>query len=293
VLILGETGVGKEHLARLLHDSSPHARGPFVALNCAAIPAELLEAELFGIGRGIATGVAERAGRLREAHGGTLFLDEIGDMPLALQAKLLRVLESGTVEPVGAAAVRVQVRFVAATNAALGDRIAAGQFRADLYYRLSGYALSVPPLRERREDIAPLLEHFLAKACRQTGKRIGGVTLKALRLLQRYDWPGNIRQLDNEARRLVVRCPEGQPIDSTLLPAEILNAPVPAQDASRELDLEQAVAALERRLILQALEQAGNSRSGAARLLGLSRNGLAAKMERLKIDVRSRVETGE
>lgn len=293
VLLLGETGAGKEHLVRLLHDSSPHAQGPFVAINCAAIPSELLEAELFGIGRGIATGVSERAGKLREASGGTLFLDEVGEMPLALQAKLLRALESGTVEPVGAAPVKVEVRFVAATNADLGARIAAGQFRADLYYRLGGYQLSVPPLRERREDIAPLLEHLITRACQQTGKRIGGITLKALRLMQQYPWPGNIRQLDNEVRRLVVQCPRGQAIDSTLLPEEIRRAP-PKEKAERlgsGLDLEREVAALEKSLIVEALGQTRGSRAAAAKLLGLSRNGLAAKMERLGIDLGPRVET--
>ncbi|HET9767845.1 MAG TPA: sigma 54-interacting transcriptional regulator [Thermoanaerobaculia bacterium] len=283
ILVLGETGVGKEHLVRLIHDSSGRRQGPFVAINCAAIPPELLEAEMFGIGRGVASGVAERSGRMRQASGGTLLLDEVGEMPLPLQAKLLRALESGVVLPVGAAPVSVDARIVAATNADLRSRIASGSFRADLYYRLAGFELEVPPLRERAEDVPLLLQHFLGRLCAQADKRITGVTVSALELLTAYRWPGNVRELENEVRRLVFVCPSGQAIDSSMVHSEIRRAAgselAPPQP-NADLNLEARVAAVEAAAIREALARSGGSRSGAARLLGLSRNGLAAKMTR-------------
>ncbi len=287
VLVLGETGVGKEHLVRLIHDSSPRRQGPFVAINCAAIPAELLESEMFGVGRGVATGVVERVGRMQQASSGTLFLDEVGDMPLPLQAKLLRALESGVVLPVGAAPVKVDVRIVAATNADLRARMASGAFRADLYYRLAGFELAVPPLRERVGDVPLLLQHFLGRFCTQVDKRISGVTVSALKLLTAYRWPGNVRELENEVRRLVFVCPSGQAIDSSMVHPDIRAAatdgPPPAA-AADDLDLEARLATVEAATIREALARAGGSRSAAARLLGVSRNGLAAKMERHGID---------
>jgi DNA-binding NtrC family response regulator len=283
VLLLGETGVGKELLARTLHDSSPRRRGPFVAINCAAIPADLLEAEMFGIAKGVATGVTERRGRFQSAEGGTLLLDEIGDMPLELQAKLLRALQEKEVQPVGGAPAGVDIRVIAATNSDLHRRMEEGRFRRDLYFRVAGFALHVPPLRERREDIPVLLEAFTRAAAREHGKTVRGFTVKALRTLVAYAWPGNVRELEHEAGRLVALCPQGEAIDSTMISPNILGGE-PAQGTAPSadtLDLEKNVDALERRLISQALAQAGGNRTRAAKLLGISRNGLAIKMERL------------
>ena len=283
VLLLGETGVGKEFLARILHDSSPRRRGPFVAVNCAAIPADLLEAEMFGIGKGVATGVAERRGKFQMAEGGTLFLDEIGDMPLELQAKLLRALQEKEIQPVGGAPAAVDLRVIAATNSDLDRRMEEGRFRRDLYFRVAGFALRVPPLRERREDVPTLVEAFLRAFARESGKTLRGVTVKALRLLIGYAWPGNVRELEHEVRRLVHVCPQGEAIDSTMISPHIA-APVPGHEAAAAvvtLDLGKNLDALERRLIAEALAQAKGNRSRAARLLGVSRNGLAIKMERL------------
>ncbi len=284
VLITGETGVGKECVARLLHASSPRRDGPFVAVNCAAIPSELLEAELFGIERAVATGVAGRTGKLEQAAGGVLFLDEIGDMPLGLQAKLLRALQRLEVEPVGGRAPRpVDVRVVAATNTDIEQRVAGGAFRRDLYYRLAGYVLNVPPLRQRREDIPLLVEHALAEVCRETGRTVAGVTVAALDTLSGAPWPGNVRELEHEVRRLVYRCPEGQAIDSTMLSPAVLRpaAEGAAEPEPDDLDLGLHTEALERRLLTLALERSRGNHTRAARLLGLSRPGLLMKLRRL------------
>jgi transcriptional regulator with AAA-type ATPase domain len=289
VLLCGETGVGKEPLARALHASSPRHRGPFVAVNCAAIPADLLEAELFGIGRSVATGVAERAGRFVEASGGTLLLDEIGDLPAPLQAKLLRALQEGEVQPVGRPPVAVDVRVVASTNRNLRARAADETFRRDLYYRIAGVVLEVPPLRQRPEDVPRLLGHFLHRTCAEVGKTLRGLTAKAVGHLTEYSWPGNVRELEHEARRLAALCPAGGVIDSLMLPDHIL-APDPALAApfaletSAALDLGAHTEALERRLLLLALQRARGNRTRAARLLGISRNGLGNRLRRLGID---------
>ncbi|HXO22626.1 MAG TPA: sigma 54-interacting transcriptional regulator [Thermoanaerobaculia bacterium] len=286
VLVRGETGVGKEHLVRLLHEASGRRRSPFVAINCAAIPAELLEAEMFGIGRGVASGVAERQGRFREANGGTLFLDEIGEMPLPLQTKLLRALDSGTIQPLGGGAEVVDVRVVSATNADLERRIAEGRFRADLYYRLAAFELEVPPLRQRREDIPPLIQHFLGRFSLEARRQVRGVSVSALRLLTSYSWPGNVRELQNEVYRLVLACHDGTAITSTSLkPAFQATA---SSDPTRlqvplDLTLETRVEELETALIREAMRRTDGSQRSAAQLLGISRNGLAAKMSRLGI----------
>jgi DNA-binding NtrC family response regulator len=298
VLLLGETGVGKEGLAHVIHLSSPRHRGPFVAINCAAIPADLLEAEMFGIGRAVATGVGERRGKFQLAEGGTLLLDEIGDMPMALQAKLLRALQEKEIQPVGGPSVPVNIRVVAATNSDLQRRMDEGLFRRDLYYRVAGLALRVPPLRERREDIPALVHAFLTRFTAEAGRAIRGVTVAALRRLREYAWPGNIRELEHEMRRLVYLCPEGQAIDSTLLDARLSALPeaaeplaadpaprAPATSAPAEsLDLERHLEQTERAVIERALAAAAGNRTQAARLLGISRNGLAIKMERLGLD---------
>jgi len=295
VLLVGETGVGKEGLARTLHLSSARSRGPFVALNCAAIPGELLEAELFGIGKGVATGVSARDGKFRLAHGGTLFLDEIGDMPGALQAKLLRAVQEKEIEPVGGQApMALDVRVISATHAHLEERVAAGTFRRDLYYRLAGYVLPVPPLRERREDLPALVEHFLRLATEETGRRVEGMTAGALRRLGDRRWPGNVRELAHEIRRLVCRCREGEVIFGEMVAAEPTPEAVPGPaeeprgpasppregfDPARltSLNLEE----LEGRAVAEALRRAGGKQVRAAKLLGISRTALYRRLQRL------------
>ncbi len=313
VLILGETGVGKEYLARILHDSSPRREKALIAVNCAAIPAELLEAELFGVEKGAATGVVARDGTFQRAHRGTLFLDEIGDMSADLQAKLLRALQEREIRPVGGSTTRVDVRVIAATNADLERRIEAGSFRADLYYRLAGVVLEVPPLRRRRGDIADLVEHFLRLFAAEIDKSIRGVTVKALRTLIDYDWPGNVRELEHEIRRLVHLCAAGQAIDSALLTGRLRRRPSPplppavaGEQASRDaMPIEDGAAGgsnleasgdampiedddagrlnletLEKRAILDALDAAGGKKVAAARLLGISRDTLRRRLTR-------------
>ena len=285
VLITGETGVGKEHVARLVHDNSPRCNEVFVAVNCAAIPADLLEAEMFGLARGAATGVLERPGKFAEADRGTLFLDEVGEMPPRLQAKLLRALEEGEAQAVGGPVRRVDTRVVAATNVDLEKRIDAGAFRSDLYYRLAAHVIQVPPLRERTEDLPQLLERFLRVAVERTGKRLHGLSVGALETLTSYPWPGNVREFQNEIRRLVYACPEGQIIDSTMISPPILRA---LQEGSsgppRAVTLPERLESLERELIVEALREAGGNRTRAAELLGIHRNSLAQKMKRLGVD---------
>ena len=292
VLLTGETGTGKELFARLIHDSGPHARGPFVAVNCAAIPAELLEAELFGIAGRVATGVDPRQGLFVQAHGGTLFLDEIGDMPERLQAKLLRALQEREVLPLGGSAPRkIDARIVAASNRDLGRLVKEGLFRADLYYRLRGLELRLPPLRERRDDLPSLLLAFASRAAAKYGKRVHGVSRRALSALRAHDWPGNVRELETAIERAVLLCPDGGTLQrehlGTLergadepLPA----APPPAHpDSPVTGTLQEQVDAVEREAILRALAVAEGNKSKAARLLGITRNGLSLKMERLQI----------
>jgi transcriptional regulator with AAA-type ATPase domain len=283
VLITGETGTGKEHVARILHASSRRRRGPMVAINCAAIPSDLLEAELFGIGKGVATGVTERPGKFAEAQGGTLFLDEIGDMPAALQAKLLRALQEREIQPLGRPPVAIDVRIVASTNADLPARLRDGRFRSDLYYRIAGGLLRVPPLRERRQDLPSLIGHFARLFSREAGKPIRGITVKALQALKDHPWPGNVRELEHEVRRLIYLCPPAGAVDSALLSEHIVHpaADEPAELTGDSLDLILHLEALERRLIRSALARTGGNQSAAARLLRISRNGLAQRIKRL------------
>lgn len=296
VLILGETGSGKELVAATLHRSSARARQPLVAVNCAAIPADLLEAEMFGVVRGAATGVAPRPGCFARARGGTLFLDEIGEMPPELQAKLLRVLDSGEMQPVGGTPVAVDVRVLSATNVDVEECVAKGTLRADLYYRLAASEITVPPLRARREDLPALIQHFVQIFAEELGLRLRGMSQRALQLLMAYPWPGNVRELQHELRRVVQQALPGQTIDSSLLPEKIrlpsssrvaaVASPATAASVAggsargpaRSLDLRERVAEVEREVILEALAETGGRRRPAAKLLGISRNTLAAKI---------------
>jgi transcriptional regulator with PAS, ATPase and Fis domain len=270
-----------------VHESSRRRERPFVTVNCAAIPGELLEAELFGVAPGAATGVAQRPGLFLAADGGTLFLDEIGDMPLALQGKLLRAVENGEVPRVGGGVEHVDVRIVAATNRDLPEQVARGAFRADLYYRIATHVLRIPPLRERRDDIPALVEHLLGRAVAEQGAAIAGLSAAALEGLLAYPWPGNVRELENEVRRLVAACPEGGLIDSTLLSETVRGSLAPeTREGAGEAPttLQDQVDGLERRLIVRALIETGGNRSRAAERLGIHRNSLAAKLARLGID---------
>ncbi len=286
VLILGETGSGKELIAETLHRSSGRARRPLVAVNCAAIPKDLLEAEMFGVARGAATGVTPRPGCFARARGGTLFLDEIGEMPPELQAKLLRVLDSGEMQPVGGTPVAVDVRILSATNVDVEASIANGELRADLYYRLAASVINVPPVRARRDDLPALIQHFARVFAEELGVRLRGISQRALELLMAYPWPGNVRELQHELRRIVQHALPGQTIDSSLLPRRI-RFPSPERAGSdspsaagptRSLDLRERVAEVERQVIREALAETEGQRRPAAKLLGISRNTLAAKI---------------
>ena len=265
----------------MVHDSSPRRGGPRLAINCAAIPAELLEAELFGIGKGVATGVEGRLGKFQQASGGTLFLDEIGEMSPALQAKLLRALQEGEVQPVGGTARAIDVRVIAATNCDLPDRVDRGEFRADLYFRLAGMPLYLPALRHRPDDLPALVAHFLRRASRRTGRSPRGLTVGALDALGRRAWPGNVRQLEHAVGQLVLLCPPGQPITSDLVASTLgveEEGGVAAPDLRRLADLD--LASLERAAVEEALSRAAGNQSRAAPLLGISRESLRRRMAR-------------
>jgi two-component system, NtrC family, nitrogen regulation response regulator GlnG len=301
VLITGESGTGKELVAGALHQHSPRAARPFVALNTAAIPAELLESELFGHEKGAFTGAeSRRTGRFEQADGGTLFLDEIGDMSAALQTRLLRVLAEGEFYRVGGQVpVRVDVRVIAATNQDLSRGVEAGRFREDLFHRLNVMRIRIPPLRERRDDIPLLLEHYLRKAADELAVPAKTLSPEVLACLSRFDWPGNVRQLVNTCRRLTVVAP-GREIRLTDLPAEITGETGEPQAGSwtdalahwaeRRLDagevplLAAALADLERSLIRVAMARSGGHRQEAARLLGWGRNTLARKIRELGLE---------
>ena len=280
VLITGESGTGKELLARLLHRRSVRAGGPFVAVNCAAIPESLLESELFGHMKGSFTGATgERRGLFEEAAGGTLFLDEIGEIPVTLQAKLLRALQESEVRPVGSNTSRpVDVRVIAATAKELEGAVKAGTFRADLFYRINVVRLHVPPLRDRREDIAELVRHFLSRHNRRLNTKIERVTPAAMQRLIDHPWPGNVRELENVLERAMVVADDVE-IDVRHLPP-LAGAPAAASSDSGtdELSVKKRIAGLERELIRQALERTSGNRSQAAKLLELSPRALLYKI---------------
>jgi DNA-binding NtrC family response regulator len=286
ILITGETGTGKEVVARAIHHNSPRRTFRFVALNCSAIPETLLEAEIFGHVRGAFTGaIGNRQGRLEQAHKGTLFLDEVGTMSAALQMKLLRVLQEREFERVGDSnTTKVDVRVIAATNSDLMRMVAAGQFREDLYYRLNVIPVHIPPLRERRDDIPLLVQHFLDKF-RGNGRPAATVSQEAMRRLMSYTWPGNVRQLENAAERAVAFGGVRGQIEAADLPPELAGTEPPSMTGSMSLpdegvDLTALVANIERELIQRSLERTGGNKGQAAKLLNLKRTTLVEKLKR-------------
>jgi transcriptional regulator with GAF, ATPase, and Fis domain len=289
VLILGETGTGKELFARALHAASGRREGPLVKVNCAAIPATLIESEFFGHERGAFTGATgKRDGRFTLADGGTIFLDEVGELPIELQGKLLRVLQEGEFEPVGSSRTRkVDVRVVAATNRDLFRSIAEGKFREDLYYRLSVFPISVPPLRERGDDVVLLAEEFARQFAARMGRRVEPLSPALAARLKAYAWPGNVRELQNVIERAVITARDGQLNLERALPAT--PAAVGEGAASREeggILTADEMARLERENILRALEKAEwqvAGESGAARLLGVAPSTLASRMKALGV----------
>jgi transcriptional regulator with GAF, ATPase, and Fis domain len=286
VLIEGETGTGKELIASALHHRSRRRDKLFVAQNCAAFPEQLLESELFGHKRGAFTGASEdRKGLFEVADGGTLFLDEIGEMPPGLQAKLLRVLQEGEIRPIGASIVRhVNVRIVAATHRKLTDEVAAGRFREDLYYRLNVFPLRVPPLRERREDIPALAQHFLERYALEIGKPVAGFVRETLTLLSGYTWRGNVRELENEVQRLVIQVDPGAFVTPELLSPHVRGEGVlPARNAPSAGSLKERVEQVERVILLEVLREHDNNKTSAAKTLGITREGLHKKLKQLGI----------
>ena len=286
VCILGETGTGKELIARTLHEKSARASGPFVAINCAAVPAELIESELFGHEKGSFTGAAARhLGKFEQADHGTLFLDEIGDMPLPMQAKLLRVLEEGEVERIGVAKpIQVDVWVIVATHCDLQALVRDGKFRQDLFHRIYVFPLTLPPLRERREDIPALVEHFALQICAQNNWKPIAFTVGAIQALQNYSWPGNIRELRNMVERLMLLA-SGE-VDSGTVHTVISPAPAGGGASLGSGTLASRVEKFEREVILSELKRAGFHMTNAAKALGLERSHLYKKAEQLGIDLR-------
>jgi DNA-binding NtrC family response regulator len=299
ILILGETGVGKEVMAETLHRLSPRREHHFLRLHCAALSESLLESELFGHERGAFTGaLAAKAGLLETAPGGTVFLDEVGELPLPTQVKLLRVLEDRQVKRVGGLkSVKIDVRFIAATNRDLETEVALGRFRQDLYFRLNGVSLTIPPLRERRDEIEPLARSFVAQAAEQSRRAPPAIAPEALARLRSYSWPGNIRELRNAIERAVVLCGAG-PIRVDHLPVDKMGATVlgagppgtPAEEFDEsvhtspvprvsEAGLRDEVDAFEKQRIVEALARCAGNQTQAARLLGISRGSLVARLD--------------
>jgi len=287
VMISGESGTGKEVVARAIHMLSMRREHNFVPVNCAAIPHDLLESEMFGHERGAFTGASgHRQGLFAMANGGTLFLDEIGEMPPVLQAKLLRVLEDGIVRPVGSdRGFQVNARVIAATNSDLAIAVKRGAFREDLFYRLQVIPMTLAPLRERRSDIAVLIEHFLQKAHERMPGHNVTITREAMVALWSYDWPGNIRELENMIERLLIMCTDDV-IDTEILPPNLTagkrnaETQIPEKLTDDGLDLNALVRELEGRLINEALKRTGGNKQAAAKLLGLKRTTFAAKLRR-------------
>ncbi|WP_045212149.1 sigma-54 interaction domain-containing protein [Desulfonatronovibrio magnus] len=301
VLITGETGTGKELIAKALHYNSFRGPGPFVAVNCSAVPENLFESELFGIEKGVATGVAMRKGLLEQAQGGTVFLDEIGEMPFSCQAKILRAIEEREIVRVGGKkSIPVEIRIVAATNRELKTESASGTFRSDLFFRLNVISLNLPPLRERMEDIPLLVKKFIDMHCKNMSRTPMKISAEAMNVLLNYSWPGNVRELENEVERLValsysttirledlsegIRCsdPSGlEPFSRDDYSFENKTAEQTNTAASEPAALVQSLVESEKHLVEKALKFSRGNKTQAARLLGISREGLRKKMKRL------------
>lgn len=287
VLILGESGTGKELVARAIHFNGPRKEKPFIAINCGAIPADLLESELFGHMRGSFTGaVADKPGKFELANKGTIFLDEIGTMPQQLQMKLLRVLQEEEVERVGSTSrTKLDVRVISATNADLDDRVRRGEFREDLYYRLNVIPIHLPPLRDRREDIPLLAKHFLRKICIDMRRPVLEITPEAVRALEAYEWPGNVREMENVIERAVALT-DSEIIDRQDLPSQIggvsqENSHFPTMRIPGDgIDLAETIALIEKALIKQAMEKSSDVKARAAALLNINRTTLVEKIKR-------------
>jgi len=286
-LITGESGVGKELIARAIHQRSSRRNAPFVAVNCGAIPENLLESELFGYKRGAFTdAIADRAGLFEQANGGTLLLDEIGELPLSLQVKLLRVLQEETIRKLGDNKdMKVDVRILAATHRDIAAETAAGRFREDLFYRINVLTIRIPPLRERREDIPLLMDHFIARNNIRLSTNIRGVSPEARKTFLEYSWPGNVRELENTIERAMVLC-ESEVIGKEDLPERIRDADdtVQAHLASGELSIKKTVRAIEEILIKKALEKTKGNRTRAAEILEISHRALLYKIKDFQIE---------
>jgi DNA-binding NtrC family response regulator len=293
VLITGESGTGKELVAKSIASGSGRAAKPFVAVNCAAIPSGLVESELFGHARGAFTGATTtHPGRFGQADGGTIFLDEIGDMELAVQAKLLRIIQDGELQAVGdTTSQQIDVRVIAATNRKLEAEVAAGRFRADLFWRLNVIPIEMPPLRQRVSDVPLLADHFVKRANDRNRRSVSGFEVEAMRALKRHAWPGNIRELENLVERLVIMRATG-PITAADLPPAIRSArdatptgPTPALPEFPEegTDLRRMLEQVEERMIAEALERTGGNKNRAAELLGLNRTTLVEKLRRKRV----------
>ncbi len=286
VIIYGESGTGKELVARAIHEKGPRKSFPFVAVNCGAIPSELMESEFFGHEKGAFTGATKRRlGKFEFADGGTLFLDEIATLPQSLQVKLLRVIQERRIERVGSnVSIDVDVRIIAATNVDLKEEVSKGRFRSDLYYRLNVVPIHLPPLRERKEDIPLLIHNFLKKFSKAFNKPIKGISPDALDILINYHWPGNIRELENLVERMVVLA-TGDTITLRDLPVEVFTTPDLLPSSLDKVGLKEACQSFEKRIILECLKKTGWNQTKAARLLKIHRNTLIAKMKGLGINL--------
>jgi len=281
IIIYGESGTGKELVAKAIHYSSPRKGNPLVSVNCAALNENLLESELFGHEKGAFTGAdKQRKGRFEQADGGTIFLDEVGEIPLAVQVKLLRVLQEREFERVGGnQTIRVDVRVITATNKDLEKMVGDGSFRQDFFYRLNVISIRIPPLRERRSDIQPLVSYFISKFASENDKDIEGISREAMDILLKYDYPGNVRELENAIHRAVVMA-RGNLITTDDLPIYIKTAKSESDLPVEKNSLDQMVENLERRLILEAIEQASGNQSKAAELLGIGERNLRYKLKK-------------
>jgi two-component system NtrC family response regulator len=286
VLLRGESGTGKEVIARAIHLASPRKERPFVAFSAAALSPTLIESELFGHEKGAFTGADRlRVGRFEQAHEGTIFIDEVGDIPVDLQKKFLRVLQENSFEHLGGdKSINVDLRTIAATNRDLESMIKEGSFREDLYYRLNVITVDIPPLRERKDDIPPLCSHFLKKYVQDSSKDIQGFTREAFDVLMKYDYPGNVRELENLVERAVVLC-RGSQITLDDLPPQVF-APRGREGAASENGLEKQVERLERDMILAELQRCGGNQSKAARNLGLTERKLRYKIKKYGLETK-------